>query len=52
MCAPDGRVSGFAERREGTDLEWTRLAPERRRADSGVSHAPGRRSPPALTRER
>lgn len=26
--ASDGRVSGFADRREGTDLVWTRLAPE------------------------
>jgi hypothetical protein len=26
--APDGRVSGFADRREGTDLVWTRLAPQ------------------------
>lgn len=25
--AADGRVSGFAERREGTDLAWKRLAP-------------------------
>jgi ketosteroid isomerase-like protein len=25
--APDGQVNGFAERREGTDLIWTRLAP-------------------------
>jgi hypothetical protein len=28
MRAPDGRVSGFADRREGTDLVWTRLASE------------------------
>jgi hypothetical protein len=26
--APDGRVVGFADRREGTDLVWTRLASE------------------------
>lgn len=26
--AADGRVSGFADRREGTDLTWKRLAPE------------------------
>jgi len=24
--APDGQVRGFAERREGTDLLWTRVA--------------------------
>jgi len=28
MRAADGQVSGFADRREGTDLVWTRLAPE------------------------
>jgi len=28
MRAPDGRVSGFADRRESTDLVWTRLASE------------------------
>jgi hypothetical protein len=28
MRAPHGRVSGFADRREGTDLVWTRLASE------------------------
>lgn len=28
MRGADGRVSGFADRREGTDLVWTRLAPE------------------------
>jgi hypothetical protein len=28
MRAPDGRVSGFTDRREGTDLMWTRLAPQ------------------------
>jgi len=27
MRAPDGHVSGFADRREGTDLVWTRVAP-------------------------
>ena len=26
--AADGQVSGFADRREGTDLVWTRIAPE------------------------
>ncbi|HEY6825123.1 MAG TPA: DUF4440 domain-containing protein [Steroidobacteraceae bacterium] len=26
--APDGQVRGFADRREGTDLVWTRLAPD------------------------
>jgi hypothetical protein len=26
--APDGHVVGFADRREGTDLVWTRLARE------------------------
>jgi hypothetical protein len=26
LRAPDGHVSGFADRREGTDLVWTRLA--------------------------
>ena len=27
--APDGHVTGFADRREGTDLVWTRVARER-----------------------
>jgi hypothetical protein len=28
LRAPDGHVSGFADRREGTDLVWTRIASE------------------------
>lgn len=28
LRAPDGHVSGFADRREGTDLVWTRVASE------------------------
>jgi hypothetical protein len=28
MRGADARVSGFADRREGTDLVWTRIAPE------------------------
>jgi len=28
LRAPDGHVVGFADRREGTDLVWTRAAPD------------------------
>jgi hypothetical protein len=28
MRAPDGTITGFADRREGTDLNWTRAPGE------------------------
>jgi len=51
MCAPDGRVSGFAERREAP-IWCGRDSPGSGGALTQGQSRAGRRSPPALTRER